>query len=237
MGRFQVRPRQVALLMTTLVLGALVSLQWRHAGSSPPSLHDSVGQAIRQLELEQEELKQAVGRLREDLNARQQDAMASTDMLDGLRAELTLQKMRAGLISVRGPGVRVTLDDSRLSPREGASDYLIHDYDLRDVIYVLWLSGAEAMAVNGERVVNSTSVYCVGSTILVNDTRLSPPYEVSAVGDPVQMQEHLKNPGYLEELRERCERFGLRMVSVRVESVTLPAYRGSLPQWFVQAGR
>jgi uncharacterized protein YlxW (UPF0749 family) len=183
--------------------------------------------------MEQEELKQAVGRFREQLDARQQEAMASTDMLDGLRAELTRQKMHAGLIAVRGPGVRVTLDDSRLSPREGASNFLIHDYDLRDVIYVLWLGGAEAMSINGERVVNSTSVYCVGSTIIVNDTRLSPPYEVSAVGDSVRLLEYLSNPGYLRELKERRDRFDLRLEFARTEATTLPAYRGSLPKWFL----
>ena len=236
MGRPWLRSRQVALWMAALVLGGLVSLQWQHQEVRPSPSPDQVGQAMRQLELEQEELKRAVGRLRGELDAAQEEVMASTGMLDGLRAELARQKMHAGLIAVRGPGVRVTLDDSRLAPREGEIDLLIHDYDLRDVIYVLWLGGAEAMAINGERVVNSTSVYCVGSTIMVNDTRLSPPYELSAVGDSVQMQEYLRNPGYLSELRERCEDFGLGMESVRVDAVTLPAYRGSLPKWFLQPG-
>ena len=66
---------------------------------------------------------------------------------------------------------------------DDAANYLIHDFELRDVASLLWLAGAEAVAINDERLVASTSIYCVGSTIIVNNTRLSPPYEIRALGN------------------------------------------------------
>jgi uncharacterized protein YlxW (UPF0749 family) len=190
---------------------------------------------MRQLELEQAELKRQVARLRAELALRQ-EAMADTEVLEDLRAELTAEKARAGLLEVRGPGIQVILDDSQRTLGGSADDLLVHDYDLRDVINVLWLAGAEAVAVNDERLVQSSSVYCVGSTVMVNDTRLSPPYEVRAIGDPIRLQDTLRNPGYLEALKARHERLGLTLEFGRVESMTIPAYHGSTQQRFAQPG-
>jgi uncharacterized protein YlxW (UPF0749 family) len=234
--KIQWNAKQVAMLIAAVVLGALVSLQWttqvaRSAGSS-----DRIDRTMHQLELEQAELKREVGRLREELNARQREAVAHTAMLKELRTELTLEKARAGLLDVRGPGVRVILDDSPFVSGGDANDLLIHDFDLRDVINVLWLAGAEAVAVNDERIINSTSIYCVGTTVMVNDTRLSPPYQVSAIGDPVRILEYLDNPGYLSELKTRTKRLGLYVDFIRIDGMTLSAYRGSLLQRYVQPG-
>jgi uncharacterized protein YlxW (UPF0749 family) len=228
--------RTVSMLLAALVLGLLVSLRWSADATYSESSLGQVSRTIRQLELEQEDLKQSVGRLRQKLNSRQQDSAASTVRLEELRRELAKQKMRAGLVDVRGPGVRVILNDASQGSTGDASELLVHDFDLRDVIGVMWLAGAEAVSVNGERIVSSTSVYCVGSTIMVNDTRLSPPYEVSAIGDPVRLLDTFWNPGYLAELKMRSKRLGLQFEPIGVESLTVPAYRGSLPQKYAQPG-
>jgi uncharacterized protein YlxW (UPF0749 family) len=228
--------KQVVMLLAALVLGVLVSLQWTADAARWPIASDQVLRTMRQLESAQAELKREVGRLREELDSRQKEAVADAEMLGELRAELTLQRAHAGLLDVRGPGIRVTLDDSQLALGGSTSDQLIHDYDLRDAISVLWLSGADAIAVNGERIVNSTSIYCVGATVMVNDTRLSPPYEISAIGDPTRMQDYLRNPGYLTELKARRKRAGLHVEFTRADILTLPAYQGSLRQQFAQPG-
>jgi uncharacterized protein YlxW (UPF0749 family) len=101
---------------------------------------------------------------------------------------------------------------------------------------VLWLGGAEAISVNGERVVHGTSIYCVGSTVLVNDTRMAPPYEVSAIGEPTRLLDYLRNPGYLVDLRTRSERAGIGFEMMRVDAVSIPAYQGSVQQRYAQPG-
>jgi uncharacterized protein YlxW (UPF0749 family) len=228
--------KQAAMLGAALVLGLLVSLQWPTGPSQRPASPDPVSQTIRQLEIEQAELKRQVSRLRASLNQRQQEAVERTDRLSGLRSELLDQQAQAGLIDVEGPGVRVTLDDGERGGTGRGDDLLIHDHDLRDVVNVLWLGGAEAVSVNDERIAHSTSVYCVGSTVLVNDTRLAPPYEVSAIGEPMRLLDHLRNPGYLVDLRTRSERLGLTFDAMRVDSMTIPAYQGSARQRFAQPG-
>lgn len=225
-----------AVLIAALAVGMLISFQWPAALRAEVGVSDEVGHAIRLLELEQAELKTQVSYLRSVLTARQQEAAGSRGLLEDLQAELALQRARAGLTAVRGPGVRVTLTDSTRSWAGRADDLLVHDFDLRDVVGILWLAGAEAISINGERVVHSTSVYCVGSTILVNDTRLSPPYVLLAIGDPERLEATLQNPGYLRDLKERAERLGVGLFVTQSTSVTTPAYKGSVVQRFAQPG-
>jgi uncharacterized protein YlxW (UPF0749 family) len=244
--------KRASMLVAALLVGVVVSMQWPSGAAQPGDTSDQVLQTIRQLELEQEELKRAVGLLREELDARQREMGTSTELLEDLHSELIAQKVRAGLTDAEGPGVRIVLDDSHraLGPlrwdlvgpeyvrsSEGrTSDYLIHDYDLRDVVGLLWMAGAEAIAINGERIVSGSSIYCVGSTVLVNDTRLSPPYQVSAIGDSRRLLDHVENPGYLSELKVRRARAGVRLEALSVESVVAPAYRGSLPLKYAKPG-
>lgn len=227
--------KPLTMLLAALVVGMLISFQWPTGSAADAEAPDQVVQAIRMLELEQAELKAQVSSLRSALTARQ-EAAGSKDLLEDLQAELALQRAWAGLIAVRGPGVRVTLTDSTRNWAGRADDLLIHDFDLRDVISLLWLAGAEAISINGERVVHSTSVYCVGSTILVNDTRLAPPYVILAVGDPGRLEATVRNPGYLRDLRARAERLGVGLSVSQTPSVTTPAYKGSVVQRFSQPG-
>jgi uncharacterized protein YlxW (UPF0749 family) len=159
---------------------------------------------------------------------RQQAAAAQTDRLQILQVELDRQRHLAGLTPVHGPGVQVTLDDSsvRIPPAADPNAYLIHEFDLRDIINLLWTAGAEAVAVNDERLVSTSSVYCVGSTVMVNNTRLSPPYTIRAIGNPRVLQGFLSNPSYLRDLKEKKRLYGLGFAVQDAAELTLPAYSG-----------
>jgi uncharacterized protein YlxW (UPF0749 family) len=233
--------RYIPILIIALIFGVLLGLQWQsppaRSATLPALEHESGLLTINRLEAEQAELKDDIGRMQEQLDAYRRELAANTEMLREINAELERQKMMAGLLAVEGPGVQVTLDDSR--SRSGAADsndYLIHEYDLRDVVNLLWMAGSEAIAVNDERIVATTSIYCVGSTIMVNDTRLSPPYLIQAVGSPVAQEDVLLNPGYLNGIKRRVELYEVQFEVDRVGMLTLPAYKGGFPIQYAQLG-
>jgi uncharacterized protein YlxW (UPF0749 family) len=145
-------------------------------------------------------------------------------------ADVDQQRLLAGLLALRGPGALATLDDSTraIVPTDDGNNYIIHDYELRDVVSLLWLAGAEAVSINGERLVNVSSVYCVGSTVLVNDTRLSPPYEIRAIGDPTLLEQALASPKNLTKLRSRVRAYGIQFKVAAAKDVAIPAYSGNL---------
>jgi uncharacterized protein YlxW (UPF0749 family) len=223
-------------MLMAFVIGLALAWQLKGPRASPPigytpgDPRDRIVNTIEQLETEQSALKSEIARLRAELASFQSQAAANTGRMQRLNEELDAQRAAAGLTSVRGPGVAVTLDDGSVRNIAASSDpnvYLVHEFDVRDVINMLWLAGAEAVAVNDERVVGNTSVYCVGSTVMVNATRLSPPYVIRAIGEPGVLMETLRNPSYLSSLRQRAERYGIKFQVTQVSKMTLPAYIGS----------
>jgi uncharacterized protein YlxW (UPF0749 family) len=225
----------LTLTLIAMVIGLALAWQLKGPRASPPvgyapgDPRDRSVRTIEQLEAEQAALKAEIGRLRTDLANYQAHAAAETDRLQRLNADLDAQRAAAGLTAMRGPGIVVSLDDSgarNISTSPDPNAFLVHDYDLRDVINVLWLAGAEAIAVNDERVVGNTSAYCVGSTVMVNTTRLSPPYVVRAIGEPASLAETLRNPSYLTALRQKVERYGIKFQVAPAPKLTLPAYTG-----------
>jgi uncharacterized protein YlxW (UPF0749 family) len=231
-----------SILAVGLTLGWLLSLAWQPPGNvdvrATSQETGRIQYSIERLEAEQQQLKASLASLRQELAARQQAAAANTDRLEALTTALKQQQLLAGLVPVEGPGLLVTLDDSTVWVPSGAdpNNYIIHEYDLRDIVNLLWMAGSEAIAINDERLVGTSSLYCVGSTVMVNNTRLSPPYYIRAIGNARVQQDYLRNPSYLLNLKEKQRLYGLRFEMQSVASLTLPAYSGGFLVQYARPG-
>jgi len=219
-----------------LVIGLLLAAQWRSGLSSAQSssrtaTRQQINTSIVELEQEQANLKQQIGSLRNQINAvREKNTQASTT-LDQINNTWQEAQRSAGLMPLRGEGVVATFDDSKVSntaPDATLADYIIHEYDLRDGIAALLDGGAEAISLNGERVVASTSVYCVGSTIIVNSTRLSPPYNISAIGNSNALSESLIKSPQMTKFTQRAKQYGVILGVTSSSDVHVPEYKGEI---------
>ena len=239
---FDLPSRYRWLTLVGLVLGLFISMEWQAPVAKAPVTSDyprELGrETIQRLESEQKELKQLIAERRSRLASMQKDAASRKSALAGLNTELESQRVLAGMVPLTGPGVQVILDDSNVKtiPQgEDPAHYIIHDYDLRDVVSLLWQSGAEAIAIGDERVVASTSIYCVGSTILVNDTRTSPPYKIVAIGPP-SMEEVLNSPSRLQKLKMSARQYGIQLKVSQLKDAQVPAFSGRFSSRFLQPG-
>ena len=130
------------------------------------------------------DLDKAVRQLRAEVGAAESARNRSNQAAaTASRSEAQLAA-QAGAAAVRGAGLRVKVSDSDSIPADAddASAYRISDTDLQLLVNALWASGAEAIAVNGNRVVATTSVRAAGETIVVNFRPLTPPYRLEAIG-------------------------------------------------------
>jgi uncharacterized protein YlxW (UPF0749 family) len=230
-----------ALILAGLLLGLSLAIHWQGMPTPPPdapAARARAAEALRQSELEQEQLKATIARLREELATVQREASQQTGQLSQVQVELEREQLVAGLVPLRGPGVVLQLDDSKTPPMPGTepNDYIIHEYDVRDVVNLLWNGGAEAIAINNERLVNTTSIYCVGSTIMVNDTRLSPPYQIRAICDRKPVEALLNSPAQLTLLRPRIKAYGVEFSVTWADEVEIPAYSGTFRLRFASSG-
>jgi uncharacterized protein YlxW (UPF0749 family) len=232
-SRFQVGRGTLALTLSALVLGILLVAQFQTELPKPAESDTRPGLAastIQRLEQEQADLKKTIKDSRERLGVLGRNATAGAAHLADLTQALERQKLLAGVVPLKGRGLRVVLDDSattKIPADADLSNYIIHEYQLRDVLNLLWQSGAEAVSLNGERIVATTSIYCVGSTILVNNTRLSPPYEFLAIGEPAALEAALNTPSNLKALKARVKSFGIQLSVSRQAALVVPAYTGS----------
>lgn len=162
--------------------------------------------------------------LRIEIAQARRDALAlagdagSAERLD--RLELV-----AGGVPVRGPGLVVTVDDAqRSNPDEPVKpEDRILDRDLQNLVNGLWAAGAEAVAVNGQRLTALSAIRSADVAILVDYRPVLPPYVVRAIGDPRTLE-----PGFLDsqggrELRLLADNYGFRFDVERSDRVELPA--------------
>jgi uncharacterized protein YlxW (UPF0749 family) len=153
----------------------------------------------------------------------------------GPSAALTEMRERMGLVAAGGPGLVVTLDDSsqEVSPSGNLNDLVIHSQDVQAVANGLWAAGAEALSVNGQRVVPNSAMLCVGNTLLINGTVHSPPFRFTAIGADLE-RPFLADP-LVERFAGDANRFKLGFKVEQKDRVTVPAYTGTSKVRFARA--
>ena len=135
----------------------------------------------------------------------------------------------AGLVPVAGPGLQVTLEDATgACPSGQPQDCEIQDTDLQLAVNTLFGSGAEAVAVNGERIIATSAIRSAGRAVLVNYRVLTPPYEVSAVGDAEGLEAAFTASAFARDFEVWTDVYGLGFDVAVEERIELPAYGGSI---------
>ena len=171
------------------------------------------------------ELRSRVNELRDQVAALRAQQAGLVEGSSEREAELRAASLTAGLVGVRGPGLRVTLDDSDLpsSPSGNVNDLVIHSQDVQGVVNALWKAGAEAISINGQRLVGTSAVLCVGNTLLLNGTVHSPPYVVLAAG---ATRDRFEADRLVRRLHADAKTFELRFSVAREDGLDIPAYNG-----------
>jgi uncharacterized protein YlxW (UPF0749 family) len=138
----------------------------------------------------------------------------------------------AGATPVSGAGLQVSLDDAarnRAVPDGVVPDTLIvHQQDVQAVVNAMWAGGATAVALQGQRVISTSAVRCVGNVLHLQGRLYAPPFTVAAVGDPSRLAAALSaSPAVGAYLRD-VQRVGLGWELKTEDALTVPAWAGSL---------
>jgi uncharacterized protein YlxW (UPF0749 family) len=224
---------QVTLGAALLALGFLIAAQ---LGAEGPRVRYTTQErsplleTATELQTQQDELKNRILVLRDAIGGVEGQSTGSADLVRQLNAELEEARIAAGLIPLTGTGMVLQLDDSQAPVPPGASeaDYLVGSRDIRTVVEELWIAGAEAIAVNGERVTPTTAIIDIGPSLLVNSAYLAPPYQVAAIG-PGDLYDRLsRSAGFIDFVRSRAEAYGIRLSFAEPESLDMPAFAGTV---------
>ncbi len=227
-------PTSLMLMLPAVLFGLLVTLQWRTQSDRSDltvRYNAPLLDAAHSLQDEQNTLKAQLADLRAQLDDIQRSSSSQSAAALDLQARVDEVRAAAGLSARTGDGVLVVLDDARSAAGIPPSDIdraICHATDLTDIVNSAWRGGAVAVALNDERVVGSTSVYCVGSTIMVNGTLMSPPFTIAAIGPQDALMAAFDDPAQLSDIKQRRDVYGLGFRVTRAASLKITGYTGAL---------
>jgi uncharacterized protein YlxW (UPF0749 family) len=224
---------QITLGAALLVLGFLIAAQLAAEGpriryttqERSPLVETALG-----LQTQQDGLKGQIVGLRTAIQDIEHQGAGSAAVVSGLNGRLEEARIAGGLIALTGTGIVLRFEDSTqpVAPGGNEQDYLVGAADLRSVVALLWQTGAEAIAINGERVVASTAIVDIGGSMLVNAAYIAGPYQVTALGPKDLFTQLSAAPGWEEFVRTRRGAFGIGIAWAEPDSVDVPAYAGSV---------
>lgn len=159
-----------------------------------------------------------------ELEKERQDSTHNNTELEQKEEEIKIGNKLIGLAEVTGPGVIVTLSDSKKDASSvlDPNSLLVHDVDVLSVVNELKNAGAEAISINDQRLVPTTSISCGGSIIDINGEKVGAPFVIKAIGLPEQLAGLSRQGGYLETLRS----FSVEAELKKSNNITIPKYTG-----------
>lgn len=163
-------------------------------------------------------------RAEKELEQVRQNVSSNNKELENLEKEIKKCNMLLGSTDVTGQGVTVTVEDGKATANTlNPEDLLIHDLDILYIVNELKNAGAEAIEVNGHRIVSTTSIMCDGNVITINGEKTSSPFVINAIGLPEQMATLNRPGGYLKEY---LEGYTIKTDLKKAKNLTIPKYTG-----------
>ncbi|GAU78695.1 DUF881 domain-containing protein [Fusibacter sp. 3D3] len=229
---------QKTVFALTILLGILSAMQFRavNSGYKYMSIKEMYANSI-ELESQKAELVQ----LREKANSLKVkidefDTARTDNRIDYesvLQLEIENTQKAAGLTTVEGPGIVIIVTDGtrELYENENPNVVIVHDLDIRAMVDDLRNAGAEAISINGQRVIfNKSKIQCTGPTIKINDQVFAVPFVIKAIGDRKYLESAINAPGsYSESLRK----WGVFVEVNTSINVLIPAYDGTMANQYV----
>lgn len=242
------RPRRwydrPAVVVGCVLIGFVLVVAYVHTHRGAPEaakVHDSLVQRVRTAQQDGDELANRVEKLEGQLAAAQGQALSKAGLQQLQRA-----KLAAGEVPVSGPGMTVTLREPP-TPTAGPTDgrggttpieatNILTDRDVRSVVNELWHDGAEAIAVNDARLTPTSAIRFAGEVVLVDNNAVTPPYRITALGDPNQLSTAFAQSAVASRYQTLRSVNGIGFSFTESEHLTLPASAPVTPQYATVAG-
>lgn len=223
-------------LVVGLVAGALFVTSYVNAGGQDlrASSVSDLNSLVRERSKDTDSLQERVA----DLNRQVEALSGRVDDADvrRYRRQAAALKATAGMTRVSGAGLTVTLDDAPedVADRAIKDGYppgkllVVHQQDLQAVVNALWLGGARAISLMGQRLISTSGVKCVGPSVLLQGVPYTPPYVIRAVGDPARMRAALDDSDFVAAYRKIADAYGLGYGVTSSYATSVPGYEGPL---------
>lgn len=161
-----------------------------------------------------------------ELEKERKNATQNNSDLEKKEEEIKTGNKIIGLADVTGPGVIVTLTDSKkdITSALDPNSLLVHDLDVLSVINELKNAGAEAISINDQRIIPTTGIICGGNIIDINKEKVGTPFVIKAIGLPEQLAALSRPGGYLQTLKS----YSIGVDLKKSNNISIPKYTGAI---------
>ncbi len=196
--------RKLLYLIAFLILGISISVQIRATRNIQPKISVQIKLEQMQKLRESERLlaQNLEVKLREELILRENYLKAIKDGKNNvLLEEWKHARFVAGFTEVKGEGIIMNVSDAQVRDGDDLNNFVVHDRDLIRILNDLKIAGAQAISLNGERILSTSELICTGPTVQINRNRYPAPYEIRALGDKERLYVFLNESPLIKELK------------------------------------
>lgn len=212
--------KTLALTTVCVLLGAIVAWQFNSVkqnqvitGLEKQRVSDLVQQILAERN-NNEKLQLRINEMQTEIDAFSKEENVDDAYVESLKKYVLTARIIAGLETVMGSGLIITLDAS--------GERTIRDSHILDLLNELKASDVQAIAINDERIVATSEIRKAGHYIMVNGRQLVPPYSIKTIGDPVKMENSLNLIG---GIIETFKLYGFDVTLERQDNIIVPAVR------------
>jgi uncharacterized protein YlxW (UPF0749 family) len=230
--------RSLAWRIATPVVGLLVgtlfvvSAQSSKGTDLRPGRFTDLASLVRSDAASVDALKQRVAEVHQQVNLL--SSHVNNKQVEKYTNESARMAEPAGLLPQVGPGVTVTLSDAptgqEVAPGDNPNLLVVHQQDIQAVVNAMWKGGATAVTVQGQRIVSTTGIRCVGNSVQLQGIPYGQPYVIQAVGDQASIVSAIDRDPFLQVYRGDAANpdINLGWAMSTPDRVVAPAYDGLL---------
>jgi len=231
---------KIISIITGIFVGVLVTVQFRTlspiASSYPLDQIEAQKELIKSYIDDESLLKSRISTLRDkiDKSLKENQAVSKTSNLETLN---TL-KEKIGLTELSGKGFTIEINDSlyidreNIAPDEGG---IVYAADIRDIVNLLRTHKAMGIAINGQRLIATSTITSVGNTVMLDNSHLAPPFSITAIGDYDSLLIRLEDPATLTDLQKRVKENGIQFSVKQSPYIILPVYNGQYRTKYIES--
>lgn len=195
----------LGIMCLILTIGICVQIKTVNNNGTTTSSNKEINNLKTQVLRTKERYEEAYQRLenvQKELEETRNKVTSNDEQLKSLEEKIKKYNVLLGTTEVKGQGVRITIADATVTNIMNAlidsRDLIVHDQDILEIVNELKNAGAEAIEVNGQRIVANTAISCDGNVIVINGEKVSSPFEINAIGFPARMATLNRPGGYLK---------------------------------------
>jgi uncharacterized protein YlxW (UPF0749 family) len=228
----------IFVFIASIIIGILIALNINLKGTSrsfqmsAKQYQDAYNQKNK-LYAEVSNLKDSNSKMSDKINKYKYDDTKNQKLTQDIDNEFNDNNMEIGFSAVKGNGVKLVINDGTIDDPKGYEQEntqlillkTLHDDDMIKVVNELRVAGAEAISINGQRVLPNTEILCSWAFLRINGHQIPAPFEVTAIGDPDTLDSTLqRDDGFIRSLINR----GIQVDITKENNLKIDPYIGDI---------